>query len=151
MSVRNKLVGIAVLTTFTVASVASAEDPVPSTPPSEAYNVEETVVVPETVEERVRRELADIPVLVDVAKCESQFRQFDTKGNVLRGKVNPQDVGIFQINEKYHLATSKQLGVDIYTIEGNIAYARWLYSQEGSAPWKWSQHCWGAVREVVLK
>jgi hypothetical protein len=88
--------------------------------------------------------------LIDVARCESQYRQFDENGNVLRGKVNSKDVGAFQINEKYHLETSQKLGIDIYTLEGNIAYARYLYETQGSKPWSASSPCWGNTRELVV-
>jgi len=77
-----------------------------------------------------------------IAFCESTYRQHDDNGQVLRGKQNSQDVGLFQINEKYHLKTSQSLGFDIYTTEGNIDYALWLIKNQGSYHWKWSQHCW---------
>jgi len=91
---------------------------------------------------RVRSEMKDMPVLIDIARCESKFRQWEDNGTVLRGKINKKDVGLFQINEKYHLKASKRLGMDIHTVEGNIAYAKYLYKKEGSTPWNWSGHCW---------
>jgi hypothetical protein len=94
------------------------------------------------IEKLVREEFSDIPILIKIASCESQFRQFDTDGTVLRGKVNPLDRGLFQINEKYHLEASKRLGIDIYTLKGNMAYARHLYEQSGTTPWNWSKECW---------
>ncbi len=78
-----------------------------------------------------------------VAFCESTLRQFDKDGKVLRGLHNPDDVGLFQINEHFHLAKSQELGYDIYTTEGNIDYAMWLIKNEGIYHWKWSQPCWG--------
>lgn len=94
------------------------------------------------IQARVREEMKDMPVLIDIARCESKFRQWEDNGTVLRGKINKKDVGIFQINEKYHLKASKKLGMNIYTVDGNIAYARYLYKKEGSTPWNWSGHCW---------
>lgn len=84
---------------------------------------------------------ADHPLLA-VARCESQYRQFDADGSVLRGKQNPQDVGVLQINERYHLADSRRLGYDIHTLEGNIDYGVYLYEHQGLTPWNWSRHCW---------
>ena len=81
-------------------------------------------------------------VMLRVANCESGNRQFHDDGTVIRGKENNQDVGRFQINEYYHLETSKKLGIDIYTWEGNTEYAMWLYENEGLTPWNWSRHCW---------
>jgi hypothetical protein len=74
--------------------------------------------------------------------CESRNRQFKEDGSLVRGIVNPLDVGKYQINEKYHLAESKRLGFDIYTEEGNTDYALWLYEHQGSKPWNWSKPCW---------
>jgi len=77
-----------------------------------------------------------------IAGCESGFRQFDNQGNVLRGVVNPLDVGIFQINEYYHLTTAQEYGINIYTSEGNIDFAKMLYDSQGTTPWNWSKSCW---------
>ena len=85
---------------------------------------------------------ADVPELVDVARCESRFRQFDKNGRVLRGAVNKSDIGVMQINEYYHGEKAEELGHDIYTIEGNLAYARFLYDREGLTPWLSSSKCW---------
>ncbi len=81
--------------------------------------------------------------MVEVAKCESHFRQFDKDGSVHRGVVNSADVGVMKINEFYHLETSKKKSYDIYTVEGNTAYARDLYEREGTRPWNSSKPCWG--------
>lgn len=95
-----------------------------------------------TVEEYIRNYFSDIPVLVEVARCESQFRQHDKYGNILRGVVNNLDLGVMQINEYYHEHDSDKLGYDISTIEGNTAYARHLYEKSGLKPWKSSSPCW---------
>lgn len=89
------------------------------------------------------------PILEKIAICESGGNHFEADGvTVKRGKVNPLDIGMFQINEKYHLEASKKLGLDIHTLEGNIAYALVLYRQEGTTPWNWSKSCWN--RQVDL-
>lgn len=104
--------------------------------------VAESVTVEKTIKELVEDEFGHGHIMVEVARCESQYRQFH-EGEVLRGKVNPRDVGIFQINEDYHLSIAANLDLDIETIEGNIAYARHLYNQKGTSPWIWSKPCWG--------
>jgi hypothetical protein len=96
------------------------------------------------VEKYLREQYADTPILVDIARCESTFAQFDKAGNVVRGKVNNLDVGVMQINEKFHAETATALGYDLYTMEGNVAYAKHLYKEEGAAPWKASSKCWNA-------
>lgn len=82
------------------------------------------------------------PILEKIAFCESGNRQFKEDGTLVRGIVNPKDVGRFQINEFYHLEKSIELGMDIYTERGNTQYALWLYENEGTRPWNWSKHCW---------
>jgi SepF-like predicted cell division protein (DUF552 family) len=89
------------------------------------------------------------PVLAEIARCESEYRQFSTTGNTLRGRVNSADVGVMQINEKYHLARSKQLGINIYTLEGNLKYGSLLYKEQGSQPWSASRPCWGKTEATL--
>ncbi len=96
----------------------------------------------QNVEEKVREYFKDEPVLVAIARCESNFRQNDTTGNTLRGRVNPADLGVMQVNEKYHAATAIKLGHDLHSIEGNLAYAKYLYESQGTRPWNASRHCW---------
>jgi len=48
-----------------------------------------------------------------------------------------------QINEKYHKTTARELGYDLYTLEGNLLYGKYLYDTQGSNPWKASSRCWG--------
>ena len=105
-------------------------------------NQEEIKPLPVRVEDIIRNEFKDTPILIEISRCESQFRQFGEDGNVLRGVVNHKDVGAFQINEDYHLQESKKLGMDIYTLEGNMDYARHLYNTQGLAPWIYSELCW---------
>ncbi|MDQ3089559.1 MAG: hypothetical protein M3Q24_00180 [bacterium] len=98
----------------------------------------------------VEKYFADIPIMIDVARCESRNRQFALDGTVIRGEVNNQDVGVMQINEKYHLETSKKLGYNIYTIEGNTSYARYLYNRQGAQPWMSSSPCWAKFQESEI-
>ena len=93
-------------------------------------------------ESYVRHYFSDLPVMVDVAFCESTFRQFNEEGEVVLGIVNKRDVGVMQINTRYHLEDAEELGHDIYTLEGNVAYARALYERQGDAPWIHSKKCW---------
>ncbi len=85
------------------------------------------------------------PVLARIAFCESTFKHNDTNGSVLRGKVDSKDVGIMQINERYHGKQAKDLGYDIYTLRGNMAYARYLFEKQGVKPWNASSACWDAA------
>lgn len=105
---------------------------------------------PTTVKETVDEYFKENPILSKVAFCESRYRQFGTNGEALRGVVNSQDVGVMQINEKYHLSDSIKLGIDIYTLEGNLAYAQHLYDNQGVAPWVHSSKCWSNGESFAL-
>lgn len=96
-----------------------------------------------SVEEYVRNYFSDIPVMVEIARCESHFRQHDEGGDVLRGEKNNLDRGVMQINEFFHNENSERLGYDILTLEGNTAYARYLFEKYGLKPWVSSAKCWG--------
>lgn len=96
-----------------------------------------------TAEEYVRHYFSDIPVMIEIARCESRFRQHDRDGEVLRGEKNNLDRGVMQINEYFHNENSEKLGYDILTIEGNTAYARYLFEKYGLKPWVSSARCWG--------
>jgi hypothetical protein len=97
---------------------------------------------PITLEAYVREYFADEPILVEIAKCESTFRHFDKDGSVLRGKINKSDIGIMQINEFYHGNQAKELGLDLYSLEGNLIFAKYLYEKYGVQPWQSSASCW---------
>jgi len=95
------------------------------------------------VESYVREYYKDTPILAEVARCESTFAQFNKNGKVMRGIENPADVGLMQINEYYHAEPAKKLGYNIYSVEGNLAYAKYLYDKKGTSPWSASSPCWG--------
>lgn len=93
------------------------------------------------VEELVREVFADAPIMVKIFECESGMRQFKNEDQVL---ISPtRDVGVSQINLKVHAQTARELGFDIYTTEGNLAYARYLYDMRGTRDWYMSRRCWG--------
>lgn len=93
------------------------------------------------VEAAVRSEFTDAPAMVEVARCESGFRQFRADGSVLMGGAGGGMIGVFQIN-RIHLPQARALGMDVMTLQGNVAYARYLYESSGSTPWLSSAYCW---------
>ena len=95
------------------------------------------------VESRVRAVFADTPVMIAIARCESGFRQFDDGGAPLDGGAGNM-IGVFQISAAVHRSPAHVMGMDIDTTEGNIAYANYLYRQEGTDPWLSSYSCWNA-------
>ena len=102
--------------------------------------------VAQTVEQYVREYFAGAPIMAEIARCESRFKQFDNDGSIHRGTGNRSDLGVMQVNEYYHGKTARTLGLDLYTIQGNVAYAKYLYGKEGTRPWISSSPCWSKSR-----
>lgn len=93
------------------------------------------------LEQYVEIYFADEPIMIEIAQCESRMRQFDSKGSILKNP-NSSAIGLMQIMSSVHSDTADKLGIDIYTIQGNLAYARHLYDEQGVAPWNASKSCW---------
>jgi hypothetical protein len=74
--------------------------------------------------------------MIEIARCESNFRQFTDSGSVLRGGAGGGMVGVFQFLGNIHMAPALTLGFDINTLEGNLGYAKNLYQSQGSTPWR---------------
>lgn len=129
--------------------LASADTISTTTAPLVTVNKQETTVknrflTQKQLElEKIAKEyFKDDPILVKIAGCESQFRQYDSKGDTLTGRVNKGDLGLMQINKYYHAEKAEELGFDLNHVEGNMAYAQYLYDREGSKPWNSSSKCW---------
>ena len=87
------------------------------------------------VAEQVFSTFADAPAMVAIARCESGIRQYSGNGMPLGGGSSGLYIGIFQISSG-HSSEAESMGMDIYTAEGNIAYAKYLYQKYGTVPWK---------------
>ena len=97
----------------------------------------------ETNTEKIVREyFKDIPIMIQVARCESQFRHTLADGSVLQGRVDSDDTGVMQINKRYHEETAINMNLDVENIYDNLAYARYLYDKQGTQPWNASSPCW---------
>ena len=85
----------------------------------------------------------EIPIMLQkIGWCESENKQFNPDGSVLRGKINPRDLGKFQINLDFHEQKAKELGFDLFLEKDNEAYALYLFYSVGTSPWNWSKNCW---------
>ena len=104
-----------------------------------------------SVEEYVRGYFAETPIMAEIAWCESKFKHFGKNGDIIRGMVNSSDVGVMQINEYYHSNTADVLGYNIYSLNGNLLYADYLFNREGTAPWLSSSKCWGKENHVAKR
>ena len=90
----------------------------------------------------VRSYFRDIPVMAEIARCESTFRHTLPDGTVLTGRVDSDDTGVMQINRRYHGERAAALKLDLNDIYHNMAYARYLYETQGVQPWSASAPCW---------
>lgn len=97
--------------------------------------VEEVIeeVREKTIEEKIREEFADVPTMIEIARCESRFKN-------VPGELS-DDFGPFQVNQ-VHLGELEKLGLDRENVDDNIKFARILYERNGFRDWKNSQHCW---------
>ena len=144
-------IGIAGLTALTQLTALASSGGTLATSSVGFFNEPEPMVVaevreytvPELIDELSDHYDVDGAVALDIARCESHLRQYNKNGSVLRGEKNSSDVGVFQINEKYHLERSRKAGFDIYTTAGNVGYAMWLMARDGDRHWHWSEKCWG--------
>ena len=98
-----------------------------------------------STEKIVRSYFRDVPIMIEIARCESTFRHALADGSVLRGVVDQADTGVMQINKRYHEATATSLGLNLEDLYHNMAYARYLYETQGVQPWNASRPCWGAT------
>lgn len=122
-------------------------EPVPKEVRSRDY---QPITDPKNVERFINDYFADIPVLADIAKCESRYRQFNSTGDVLKGKKNNYDRGVMQINVLYHAEDAEKLGLDVHNIDDNVAYARYLYEKQGAKPWMSSSACWAKFNQSEI-
>jgi len=115
--------------------------------------VEESTIVIETtnpadsLEAYVKEYFLDTPILADIARCESRFRHFIDEGEVIRGEIDSDDIGVMQINLRYHQEDAEELGFNVFSLSGNLEYAKYLYEKQGVKPWKASRGCWGHLAQ----
>lgn len=114
-------------------------EPVPREVRAEDY---QPIADSKNIEKFINDYFADIPVLAQIAKCESRYRHLNSKGNVLRGEKDSRDTGVMQINLFYHAKALEKLGLDAHDLNDNVRYARYLYEKQGAKPWMSSSACW---------
>lgn len=87
----------------------------------------------EYVKQEILKVFPDAPIMVEVARCESNLNPKADRNGI--------DGGLFQINQ-IHSKELEKFGLDRYDLHDNLAYARMLYDQSGLGPWYMSKHCW---------
>ena len=124
-----------------------AGEPVPKEVKAEDY---QPIADSKNIEKFVNDYFADIPILADIAKCESRFRHLNKSGTVLKGDQNSYDRGVMQINILYHAKTLERLELDVQDLDDNVRYARYLYEKEGAKPWMSSSACWAKFSQSEI-
>ncbi len=122
-------------------------EPVPGEVKAEDY---QPITDSKNIKRFINDYFADIPVLADIAKCESRFRHYNSLGTVLKGKENSYDRGVMQINILYHAETAEKLGLNVHDLDDNVAYARYLYEKQGAKPWMSSSACWARFNQSEI-
>jgi hypothetical protein len=135
---------IVVVFSFVTVPVGEASYGYIETDPNaaEVATAEAAIEEGQDIERIVRTYFEDIPVMAEIASCESHFRHTLSDGSVLRGRVDSADTGVMQINLRYHGSRAEKLGYDLHDLYDNMAYARTLYEEQGTQPWSASRACW---------
>lgn len=107
-----------------------------TTTPSIVVQVE-VVYTKELIIQEIHKTFPEIPLMVKVAECESNFK-LDAKGPT-------NDQGLFQINYPSWNKKAKELGYPDYqvSLEDNLKMARYIYDHQGISAWNSSRRCWG--------
>ncbi len=102
------------------------------------------------LEEMTKQKLkeANATAMIPVIDCESNFRQYDENGNLLRNPTVRDVVGIMQLREKYHpdpailteynTEHGTKLEAEDFNIrvpEDNVEYGIILFKVKGLEPW----------------
>lgn len=131
----SKIFIIALFLVVSVTYTPHAEAAASTTEATAVTKSTTTKLTPAEIETKVRTYFADVPVMIEIAKCESKFRQFTDAGSVFYGGAGGGMVGIFQFYEAIHKNAALALGFDLTTVDGNLGYARHLYGVQGTKPW----------------
>lgn len=94
----------------------------------------------------------EAPEMVDIIRCESQFRHYEPDGSVLKNTEGSSAIGVAQIMQSkhpdpkvlrsYNRRYDMDLTIDdfdITTLHGNMGYALVLYQVRGTRDWECAQ------------
>lgn len=95
------------------------------------------------------------PILKKISLAESMGSHFCTEklvakklckksevGQVLRGVIDRQDIGKYQISLRFHKEQAEKMKLDLFKESDNEKYALWLFENQGSTPWESSKRNW---------
>jgi len=99
---------------------------------------ERIVFVPQ---EKIVKDTTLPPILLKIAKCESNNNHYDKNGQVLINASH--DIGRFQVNVPIWGKKAHEMGLNLADERDNETFARFLYENFGSEPWSASKKsCW---------
>ena len=130
-----------------IETEVTVAQPVPKEVRAEDY---QPITDSKNIERFINDYFADIPILAEIAKCESRYRHLNKSGAVLKGDRNSFDRGVMQINILYHAKTLERLELDVHDLDDNVQYARYLYEKEGAKPWMSSSSCWAKFSQSEI-
>lgn len=137
------LVGAALIGMYGTFTANAMVEPTPIV--VEQYTEWEAQVVLIATTTKAEQLEASIPtILQKIGECESGNNQFRSDGTVVRN-AGSSATGRFQIMSSLHRANAESLGLNIDTEEGNIKFALYLYSKNGTRDWEAdpaSYNCW---------
>ena len=81
----------------------------------------------------------------NIIACESRNDPNAKNDNYTEGVYWSSDYGYWQINDYHHESVASKRGFNIYVWEENLEYGFLLLKEQGTQPWRASQHCWGDV------
>lgn len=84
----------------------------------------------------------DFRLMRRIALAESSLSHYNRNGTVKRGYENPDDIGLFQINQAVWGEEARRLGYDIYEPMGNVLMAMYIRSVQGLSAWSASRNRW---------
>ena len=103
--------------------------------PSASSSLEIIHSAEDSTEKHIKDVLSGTPVLLAIAGCESGLKQFDGRGDVIRGRENKNDVGILQINGVLSCRKRKRSRFHLYP---------W------TATWAMPNGCTGSMVQVLV-
>lgn len=82
---------------------------------------------------------ANIQLLIRIVQAEAGWGHYKTDGKTVKFNAT-KDIGFCQINQTYHAARAKKMGLDLFKPNDNLNYCAWLFSTGGAGHWNASKH-----------
>lgn len=129
---------IVCLLSLALASAAQADTPTVTNLPkanlADSSSIKQTIIA----------FFPNAPIMVQVAKCESELRHRTKSGALLPNQGGGSARGTFQVLMRIHAPEMRKMGLNPDNDRDYMVYVKHLYDTFGLTPWQPSRHCWGA-------